>query len=94
MTKKDLRKYTVIQDCINGIYTVPQAASLLKLSDRQVQRLKKEVILNVQSLSVYMLHIVYIVLLVFISCEQFVNIVRNISFYYWNYNIIIKYICQ
>ena len=43
MTKKDLKKYTVIQDCINGIYTVPQAASLLKLSDRQIQRLKKEV---------------------------------------------------
>ena len=35
--------YTVIQDTINGIYTVPQAASLLKLSDRQIQRLKKEV---------------------------------------------------
>ena len=43
MTKKDLKKYTIIQDCINGFYTVPQAASLLKLSDRQIQRLKKEV---------------------------------------------------
>ena len=43
MTKKDLKKYTVIQDCIDGVYTVPQAAKLLGLSDRQVQRLKKEV---------------------------------------------------
>ena len=43
MTKKDLKKYTVIQDTINGIYTVPQAARILNLSDRQVQRLKKEV---------------------------------------------------
>ena len=43
MTKKDLKKFTVIQDCINGFYTVPQAARILKLSDRQVQRLKKEV---------------------------------------------------
>ena len=43
MTKKDLKKYTIIQDCINGFYTVPQAANLLSLSDRQVQRLKKEV---------------------------------------------------
>lgn len=46
MTKKDLKKYTIIQDCINGIYTVPQAANLLNLSDRQVQRLKKEVIIK------------------------------------------------
>lgn len=46
MTKKDLKKYTIIQNCINGIYSVPQAAKLLKLSDRQVQRLKKEVLLN------------------------------------------------
>ena len=46
MTKKDLKKYTIIQDCINGIYTVPQAAGLLDLSDRQVQRLKKEVMQN------------------------------------------------
>lgn len=46
MTKKDLKKYTIIQDCINGIYTVPQAASLLDLSDRQIQRLKKEVMKN------------------------------------------------
>lgn len=44
MTKKDLKKYSVIQDCINGIYTVPQAAKILHLSDRQVQRLKKEVL--------------------------------------------------
>ena len=43
MTKKDLKKYTVIQDCIDGMYTVPQAAKLLELSDRQIQRLKKEV---------------------------------------------------
>lgn len=43
MTKKDLKKYTIIQDCIDGIYTVPQAAKLLGLSDRQIQRLKKEV---------------------------------------------------
>ena len=46
MTKKDLKKYTVIQDTISGIYTVPQAARLLNLSDRQVQRLKKEVSLK------------------------------------------------
>ena len=44
MTKKDLKRYSVIQDCIDGIYTVPQAAKILSLSDRQVQRLKKEVI--------------------------------------------------
>lgn len=44
MTKKELKKYTIIQDCINGIYTVPQSAKLLGLSDRQIQRLKKEVI--------------------------------------------------
>jgi len=37
MTKKDLKKYTVIQDTINGIYTVPQAARILNLSDRQIQ---------------------------------------------------------
>lgn len=43
MTKKDLKRCSVIQDCITGIYTVPQAAKLLDLSDRQVQRLKKEV---------------------------------------------------
>lgn len=43
MNKKDLKKYTIIQNCINGIYTVPQAAKLLNLSDRQIQRLKKEV---------------------------------------------------
>lgn len=43
MTKKDLKKYTIIQDCINRFYTVPQATNLLSLSDRQVQRLKKEV---------------------------------------------------
>lgn len=43
MTKKDLKKFTIIQDCIDGIYTVPQAAKLLGLSDRQIQRLKKEV---------------------------------------------------
>lgn len=43
MTKQDLKKYSTIQDCIDGIYTVPQAAKLLGLSDRQIQRLKKEV---------------------------------------------------
>lgn len=43
MTKKDLKKYTIIQECIKGIYTVPQAAKILGLSDRQIQRLKKEV---------------------------------------------------
>lgn len=46
MNKKDLKKYTTIQSCIDGIYTVPQAAKILGLSDRQVQRLKKEVLLN------------------------------------------------
>ena len=46
MTKKDLKKYTIIQDCISGVYSVPQAAKLLNLSDRQVQRLKKEVLLK------------------------------------------------
>lgn len=44
MTKKDLKKYSTIQDCIDGIYTIPQAAKILGLSDRQVQRLKKEVL--------------------------------------------------
>ncbi len=44
MTKKNLKKYATIQDCISGIYTVPQAAKILGLSDRQVQRLKKEVL--------------------------------------------------
>ena len=46
MTKKDLKRYSIIQDCIDGIYTVPQAAKLLDLSHRQVQRLKKEVLQN------------------------------------------------
>lgn len=46
MNKKDLKRYTIIQECLNGIYTVPQAAKLLSISDRQVQRLKKEVKLN------------------------------------------------
>jgi len=44
MTKKDLKKYSIIQDCIDGIYTVPQAAKILGLSVRQIQRLKKEVL--------------------------------------------------
>lgn len=43
MNKKDLKRYTIIQECINGVYTVPQAAKILEISDRQVQRLKKEV---------------------------------------------------
>lgn len=46
MTKKDLKRYSVVQDCIDGIYTVPQAAKILGLSDRQIQRLKKEVVTN------------------------------------------------
>ena len=46
MTKKDLKRYSTIQDCIDGIYTVPQAAKILGLSDRQVQRIKKEVLEN------------------------------------------------
>lgn len=46
MNKKDLKRYSVIHDCINGVYSVPQAANLLDLSDRQIQRLKKEVIIN------------------------------------------------
>lgn len=46
MTKKDLKRYSAIQDCIDGIYTVPQTAKILNLSDRQVQRLKKEVLVK------------------------------------------------
>ena len=46
MKKKNIKKYTIIQDFINGIYTVPQAANVLKQSDRQVQRLKKKVKVN------------------------------------------------
>ena len=46
MTKKEIKKFNIIQSCIDGVYTVPEAASKLGLSDRQVQRLKKEVKLN------------------------------------------------
>ena len=45
---------------------------------------------HVLSLLIYIVYIVFILLSVFISCEQFVNIVRNISSYYINY--IITYI--
>lgn len=43
MTKKEIEKYRVIKDCLEKKLTVPEAARLLDLSDRQVQRLKKEV---------------------------------------------------
>jgi len=43
MTKKEIKKYNIIQACLDGLYTVPQAAKQLNLSERQVQRLKKEV---------------------------------------------------
>lgn len=46
MNKKEIKKYTVIQNVISGLYTVPHAAKLLDLSDRQIQRLKKEVLLK------------------------------------------------
>jgi len=37
------KKFNIIQGCIDGLYTVPQAAEKLEISERQVQRLKKEV---------------------------------------------------
>lgn len=43
MTKKEIEKYRVIKDCLEKKLTVHEAARLLDLSDRQVQRLKKEV---------------------------------------------------
>lgn len=43
MTKKEIKKFNIIQGCLDGFYTVPQAAKQLGLSDRQIQRLKKEV---------------------------------------------------
>ena len=46
MTKKEIKKFNIIQGCIDGLYTVPQAAEKLEISERQVQRLKKEVKLN------------------------------------------------
>lgn len=41
LNKKDIKKCGIIEELINGTYTVPQAAKLLNISDRQVQRLKK-----------------------------------------------------
>lgn len=46
MTKNEIKKFNIIQGCLDGLYTVPQAAEKLGLSDRQIQRLKKEVKLN------------------------------------------------
>ena len=42
MTKKDLKRYGVINDLVKGNYTVEQASKLLNISSRQVLRLKKE----------------------------------------------------
>src|SRR5574344_2129268 len=44
MSEKEIRKFSVIDGVIKGKYTVPQAARLLDLSDRQVQRLKRSVL--------------------------------------------------
>lgn len=41
MTKKDIKRYGILEELIKGNYTVPEAAKLLNISDRQVQRLKK-----------------------------------------------------
>lgn len=46
MSEKEVRKFSVIDGVIKGKYTVPQAARLLKLSERQIQRLKRSVLLN------------------------------------------------
>ena len=46
MTKKEIKKFNIIQGCIDGLYTVHQAAEKLEISERQVQRLKKEVKLS------------------------------------------------
>lgn len=46
MNKKDLKKYYIIKNCIDGVYSVPQASRLLNLSVRQIQRLKKDVLLK------------------------------------------------
>lgn len=44
MSEKEIRRFSVIDGVIKGKYTIPQAARLLKLSDRQVQRLKRSVL--------------------------------------------------
>lgn len=44
MTKKDIKRYGILNDLIKGSYTVPEAAKLLNISDRQVQRLKKAIL--------------------------------------------------
>ena len=46
MSEKEVRRFSVIDGVIKGKYTIPQAARLLKLSDRQVQRLKRSVLEN------------------------------------------------
>ncbi|MDY0322912.1 MAG: ISNCY family transposase [Candidatus Carbobacillus sp.] len=44
LTKKELKRYTVIMKHINGLITVSEAANELKLSIRQVFRLKKKIL--------------------------------------------------
>lgn len=44
MTRKELKRYTVIDRWIRGLITGGEAAELLQLSYRQVCRLKKRVL--------------------------------------------------
>ena len=44
MTKKDLKRYAVINDLVKGNYNIDQASKLLNITSRQVLRLKKEFI--------------------------------------------------
>lgn len=44
MTKKDIKRCGILEELIKGNYTVKEAAKLLNISDRQVQRLKKAMI--------------------------------------------------
>ena len=44
MTKKDLKRYGIMDEVIKGNYTIVQAAKLLNISSRQVLRLKKAIL--------------------------------------------------
>ncbi|MBO5564973.1 MAG: helix-turn-helix domain-containing protein, partial [Lachnospiraceae bacterium] len=46
MTRKQFRRYQVIQETIDGHLTVSEAAEALGLSTRQIKRLKKGVKLD------------------------------------------------
>lgn len=44
MTKKDLKRYGIMDEVIKGNYTIVQASKLLNISSRQVLRLKKAIL--------------------------------------------------